>query len=91
MQNSANTRLPFSAGGRYAFSAGVNPSARGESLKANADNRNFSVMRYFIVRRKPSYAQIMVGRDRGALRLAGFISASLSTLLRLTTRLRAVW
>lgn len=85
LQNSANTHLPFAVDGRYAFSADANSLARGESLKANADNRTFSVMRYFYVRRKPSYAQIMVGRDRGALRLAGFISASLSTLLRLTT------
>lgn len=70
---------------RYSYLAGANPPAGFDSLNASADNRRQSVMRYFYVRNKPSCAQIMVGRSGGALRLAGFISASLSTLLRLTT------
>lgn len=70
---------------RYSYPAGVNPPAGFSSLNIRADNRRQSVMRYFYVRNKPSYAQIMVWRDRGASRLAGFVYASLLTLLRLTT------
>lgn len=55
------------------------------SLIVYADNRTYSDMRYFCIRKKPSYAQIMVGRGGGAFGLAGFIDASLLTLLRLTT------
>lgn len=53
----------------------------------HADNRTYSDMRSFCVRDKPSYAQIMVGRGGGAFGLAGFMSASRPTLLRLTTLL----
>ncbi|GKQ07492.1 hypothetical protein NUKP79_12130 [Klebsiella quasipneumoniae] len=70
---------------RYSYPAGVNPPAGFSSLTTSADNRTQSVMRYFYVRNKPSCAQIMVGRSGGASRLAGFVSASLLTLLRLTT------
>ncbi|WP_337262628.1 MULTISPECIES: host cell division inhibitor Icd-like protein [unclassified Serratia (in: enterobacteria)] len=77
--------LPAAAGGCYGFLAGVNPLAGFDSLRANADNRNLSVMRSFCVRTQPSCARITVGRDGGAFVLAGFISAGLSTLLRLTT------
>lgn len=70
---------------RYSYRAGVNPPAGFDSLNIHADNRTQSVMRYFYVRNKPSCAQIMVGRSGGALRLAGFVYTSLSTLLRLTT------
>ncbi len=77
--------LPVLAGGCYGFRAGVNPPAGFDSLIVNADNRTLSVMRLFYVRTQPSYAQFMVGRSGGASALAGFVRASLSTLLRLTT------
>lgn len=53
----------------------------------SADSRTHSDMRYFCIRSKPSYAQIMVGRSGGAFGLAGFAYASRPTLLRLTTLL----
>ncbi|MGY4028373.1 hypothetical protein ACW5WQ_20910 [Aeromonas rivuli] len=55
------------------------------SLNDKADSRTYSDMRSFCVRKKPSYAQIMVRRGREALAPAGFFVASLQTLLRLTT------
>lgn len=70
---------------RYSYRAGVNPPAGFSSLITSADSRKQSVMRSFFVRNKPSCTQIMVGRNGGALRLAGFTCASLLTLLRLTT------
>lgn len=69
---------------RYSYRAGVNPPAGFSSLNTKADSRLF-LMRFFYVRSKPSCALIMVRRDRGALRLAGFFRAGLLTLLRLTT------
>lgn len=71
--------------GRYRFPAGANSSAGFDSLNHKADSRLFFVMRFFYVRNQPSCAQIMVGRNGGASRLAGFFVAGLSTLLRLTT------
>ncbi|EPA6640960.1 host cell division inhibitor Icd-like protein [Serratia marcescens] len=76
--------IAASAKARYSYPAGVNPPAGFDSLNHKADSRLF-LMRFFYVRSKPSYAHIMVGRDGGALRLAGFFVAGLSTLLRLTT------
>ncbi|ENQ3933324.1 ash family protein [Salmonella enterica subsp. enterica serovar Newport] len=55
-----------------------------DSPNHKADDRCFC-MRFFYIRNKPSYAQIMVGRGRGAIVRAGFFVAGLSTLLRLTT------
>lgn len=55
------------------------------SLNVHADNRNNSDMRCFYVRDKPSCAQIMMGRGREAFAPAGFMYASLQTLLRLIT------
>lgn len=69
---------------RYSYRAGVKPPAGFSSLNTEADSRLFPT-RFFCVRDKPSYAHIMVGRDGGASRLAGFFCASLLTLLRLTT------
>lgn len=73
------------AAANYFVPTDANSSVRFDSLNANADNRRQSVMRYFYVRNKPSCARIMVGRNGGAFVLAGFISASLSTLLRPAT------
>lgn len=70
---------------RYSVPAGVNPSAGFCSLNVHADNRTHSVMRYFYVRIKPCCAPIMVRRSGEAFAPAGFMYASLQTLLRLAT------
>ncbi|MGO2143928.1 MAG: host cell division inhibitor Icd-like protein [Serratia bockelmannii] len=72
------------AAANYLFPADANSSARGESLKTEADSRLF-LMRFFYVRNTPSCALIMVGCDGGAFALAGFFCTSLSTLLHLAT------
>ncbi|EOT8315419.1 host cell division inhibitor Icd-like protein [Escherichia coli] len=60
-----------------------------DSLKSRADSRLHSDMRFFCVR-KPTHTRIMAGRNGGAFALAGFSSASLSTLLRLATMFDSV-
>ncbi|WP_423246465.1 hypothetical protein [Pectobacterium colocasium] len=67
----------------YRFTVAAKSATRFDSLNVQADDR-FSFMRFFYVR-KPSYAQIMVGRNGGAFGFTGFLYAGLSTLLRLTT------
>lgn len=77
--------LDNSSGGRYSNRAGINLSAGFSSLITHADNRRHYVMRYFYARNKPRCALIMVGRSGEASAPAGFMSASLLTLLRLAT------
>lgn len=77
--------LPDTAARRYAFPAGVNPLAGFSSLNTRADNRDHSVTRSFFVRKMPCCVRIMVGRNGEAFAPAGFVSAGLLTLLRLTT------
>lgn len=73
------------AAANYFNSADANSSVGFDSLNIQADSRLYFVMRFFYVRDMPCCAQIMVGRNGGAFVLAGFLDASLSTLLRLTT------
>ena len=72
------------------YDAGVAHMATGfSSLNTVADSRLYSDMRFFCVR-KPTHTRIMAGRNGGAFALAGFYSASLSTLLRLATMFDSV-
>ncbi len=77
-------RLPVCVAGLYIPVAGVNPPAGFDSLTTNADSRDNSVTRSFYVR-KTTCTRLMAGRNGGAFALAGFVSASLSTPLRLAT------
>lgn len=76
--------LPVSRFRRYIPAAGVNPPAGFSSLNINADSRDNSVTRSFCVR-KATCTRLMAGRNGGAFALAGFVDASLLTLLRLAT------
>ncbi|HGB5008793.1 TPA: host cell division inhibitor Icd-like protein [Salmonella enterica subsp. diarizonae serovar 61:r:-] len=82
-------RLPVSGSWLYIPVAGVNPPAGFDSLNINAGSRYFSVKRYFYAR-NISRIRIMAGRAWGALALAGFVDASLSTRSRLATMFDSV-
>lgn len=60
-----------------------------DSLIAKAGSRYISVMRFFCAR-NTTLTRIMAGRNGGAFALAGFFSASLSTLLRPATMFDSV-
>lgn len=82
-------RLPVRIAGLYIPVAGVNPSARGESLNTRAGSRDISDKRFFCTR-NTILTRLMAGRNGGALALAGFSSASLSTRLRPATMFESV-
>ncbi|EBN8996665.1 host cell division inhibitor Icd-like protein [Salmonella enterica] len=82
-------RLPVRVVGLYIPVAGVNPSARGESLNTVAGSRDISDMRFFCAR-NTILTRLMAGRNGGALALAGSYSTSLSTLLRPATMFESV-
>ncbi|OIN38331.1 hypothetical protein AO411_2025725 [Salmonella enterica subsp. enterica serovar Sarajane] len=83
-------RLPVRFVGLYIPVAGVNPPARFDSLNRIAGSRDISDMRFFCARNPSCDRVIMAGRDGGALALAGFYVASLSTLLRPATMFDSV-
>ncbi|ECG8624764.1 host cell division inhibitor Icd-like protein [Salmonella enterica subsp. diarizonae] len=68
----------------YVYPAPHKTGAGFDSLNTNADSRDNTVTRSFCVR-NTTLPCIMAGRNGGALALAGFVCASLSTLLRLAT------
>ncbi|EGL8448321.1 host cell division inhibitor Icd-like protein [Salmonella enterica] len=82
-------RLPVRIVGLYIPVAGVNPPARFDSLNTRAGSRYVSDMRFFCAR-NTILTRLMAGRNGGALALAGFSSASLSTLLRPATMFDSV-
>ncbi|EHI7336378.1 host cell division inhibitor Icd-like protein [Salmonella enterica] len=82
-------RLPVRVVGLYIPVAGVNPSAGFDSLTNIAGSRDISDMRFFCAR-NTILTRLMAGRDGGALALAGFYVASLSTLLRPATMFDSV-
>ncbi|EAS5076751.1 host cell division inhibitor Icd-like protein [Salmonella enterica] len=82
-------RLPVRVAGLYIPVAGVNPPARFDSLNTRAGSRYVSDMRFFCAR-NTILTRLMAGRNGGALALAGFSSASLSTLLRPATMFDSV-
>ncbi|ENS4525539.1 host cell division inhibitor Icd-like protein [Salmonella enterica] len=82
-------RLPVRVAGLYIPVAGVNPSARGESLNITAGSRDISDKRFFCAR-NTILTRLMAGRNGGALALAGSCNASLSTLLRPATMFESV-
>ncbi|EJX3080962.1 host cell division inhibitor Icd-like protein [Salmonella enterica] len=82
-------RLPVCVAGLYIPVAGVNPPAGFDSLNISAGSRLISDMRFFCAR-YTTHPRIMAGRSGGALALAGFRNASLSTLLRLATMFDSV-
>ncbi|ELC8999426.1 host cell division inhibitor Icd-like protein [Salmonella enterica] len=82
-------RLPVRVAGLYIPVAGVNPSARFDSLNTLAGSRLISDMRFFCAR-NTILTRLMAGRNGGALALAGSQSASLSTLLRPATMFDSV-
>ncbi|EFT6060294.1 host cell division inhibitor Icd-like protein [Salmonella enterica] len=82
-------RLPVRVVGLYIPLAGVNPSARGESLITVAGSRDISDMRFFCTR-NTILTRLMAGRNGGALALAGSYSTSLSTRLRPATMFESV-
>lgn len=73
----------------YRYSAPYKTGAGFDSLNSLAGSRYFSVQRFFYAR-NTTYPRIMAGRNGGALALAGFQTASLSTLLRLATMFDSV-
>ena len=76
-------RLQSKSKSGYIHGSPAQSGAGFDSLNNHADIHR--TKRFFYVRSKLSYAHIMVGRSGGASALAGFMIASLSTLLRLTT------
>ncbi|EOZ4483752.1 hypothetical protein ACQLT9_000377 [Salmonella enterica subsp. diarizonae] len=73
----------------YRYSAPYKTGAGFDSLIVLAGSRYVSDMRFFCAR-NTTLPRIMAGRNGGALALAGFQNASLSTLLRLATMFDSV-
>lgn len=73
----------------YRYSAPYKTGAGFDSLNSLAGSRYVSLQRFFYAR-NTTLPRIMAGRNGGALALAGFQTASLSTLLRLATMFDSV-
>lgn len=73
----------------YRYSAPYKTGAGFDSLIVSAGSRYVSVQRFFCAR-YTTLPRIMAGRSGGALALAGFRNASLSTPLRLATMFDSV-
>ena len=69
----------------YSNFALAKSSASFSRLIVQADTRYFSLQRFFCIRNKPYYIQIMARRDRETVRSASFLNTGLLTLLRLAT------